>query len=183
MFMPISHPWLAPRSPRIAGTEGGTQTREERSPSWCAQQVAVALDDRWWRSDRGSRMLLKASELATPRSRGVLCRAWVRRQSATTVEREPGGGRPPQAPPPPRPPPRRVGGVGPPPEPGPGPCRAGVVHAPAACLVCPDEVVRARAIDGTRCEYRNRQSDGHAQYVETVAAIVHIFLNRRMPCH
>ena len=38
MFMPISHPWLAPRSPRIAGTEGGTQTREERSPSWCAQQ-------------------------------------------------------------------------------------------------------------------------------------------------
>jgi hypothetical protein len=167
MFMPISHPWLAPRSPRIAGTEGGTQTREERSPSWCAQQVAVALDDRWWRSDRGSRMLLKASELATPRSRGVLCRAWVRRQSATTVEREPGRERPPL----------------PPPGPGPGPCGGGVVHAPAACLVCPDEVVRARAIDGTRCEYRNRQSDGHAQYVETVAAIVHIFLNRRMPCH
>ena len=53
MFMPISHPWLAPRSPRIAGTEGGTQTREERSPSWCAQQVAVALDDRRWRSERG----------------------------------------------------------------------------------------------------------------------------------
>ena len=167
MFMPISHPWLAPRSPRIAGTEGGTQTREERSPSWCAQQVAVALDDRRWRSDRGSRMSLKASELVTPISRGVLCRACVRRQSATTVEREPGRERPPL----------------PPPEPGPEPFRAGVVHAPAACFVCPDEVVRARAIDGTRCEYRNRQSDGHAQHVETVAAIVHIFLNRRMPCH
>ena len=167
MFMPISHPWLAPRSPRIAGTEGGTQTREERSPSWCAQQGPVALDDGTWRSERVSRMLLKASELVTPRSRGVFCRALVRRESATTVEREPGRERPPL----------------PPPEPGPGPCRAGVVHAPAACLVCPDEVVRARAIDGTRCEYRNRQSDGHAQYVETVAAIVHIFLNRRMPCH
>ena len=76
MFMPISHPWLAPRSPRIAGTEGGTQTREERSPSWCAQQGPVALDDGRWRSERVSRMLLKASELVTPRSRGVLCRAW-----------------------------------------------------------------------------------------------------------
>ena len=167
MFMPISHPWLAPRSPRIAGTEGGTQTREQRSPSRCAQQVAVALDDRRWWSDSGSRMLLKASELVTPISRGVLCRACVRRQSATTVEREPGRERPPL----------------PPPEPGPGPCRAGVVHAPAACLVCPDEVVRARAIDGTRCKYRNRQFDGHAQYVDTVAAVVHIFLNWRMPCH
>jgi hypothetical protein len=58
--------------------------------------------------------------------------------------------------------------------------RAWVAHAPAACLVCPDEVVRARAIDGTRCEYRNRQSDGHAQHVETVAAVVHIFPNRRV---
>lgn len=94
MFMPISHPWLAPRSLRIAGMEGGTQTREERSPSWCAQQGPVALDDGKWRSERVSRMLLKASEMVTPRSRGVLCRAWVRRQSATTVEREPGRERP-----------------------------------------------------------------------------------------
>ena len=70
-----------------------------------------------------------------------------------------------------------------PPDPVPGPSTMGVAHAPAACLVCPDEVVRARAIDGTRCESRNRHSDGHAQHVETVAAIVHIFLNRRMPCH
>ena len=52
MSMPISHPWSAPRSPRIAGTEGGTQTREERSPSWSAQQGPVALDDRRLRSDR-----------------------------------------------------------------------------------------------------------------------------------
>ena len=167
MFMPISHPWLAPPSPGIAGTEGGTQTREERSPSWCAHEGPALMDDRGWWRESLSRKLLRAGGLLTPRSRGVLCRAWVRRQSATTVEREPGRERPPL----------------PPPEPGPGPCRAGVVHAPAACLVCPDEVVRARGIDGPRCEYRNRQSDGHAQYVETVAAIVHIFLNRRMPCH
>jgi hypothetical protein len=167
MFMPISHPWLAPRSPRIAGTEGGTQTREERSPSWCAQQVAVALDDRWWRSDRGSRMLLKASELATPRSRGVLCRAWVRRQSATTVEREPGRERPPL----------------PPPEPGPEPCREGVVHAPAACLIRPDKQVLARVVNTTPCRSRNWQPARRAPRLEMVICRRIFFLNRRDSCH
>ena len=159
MFMPISHPWLAPRSPRIAGTEGGTQTREERSPSWCAQQVAVALDDRRWRSERVSRMLLKGSELVTPRSRGVLCRACVRRQSATIVKREPGRERPPL----------------PPPEPGPEPCRAGVVHAPAACLVCPDRRVRARAVDTTRCSFATGSPIRRALRVENGAATVATF--------
>jgi len=167
MSMPISHPWLAPLSLHIVRRKGGTQTREERSPSWCAQQGPVALDDGTWRSDRVSRMLLKASELVTPRSRGVLCRAWLCDEARTAAKRQSGRERP------------RL----PPPGPGPGPSTMGVAHAPAACLVCPDEVVRARAIDGTRCEYRNRHSDGHAQHVETVAAIVHIFLNRRMPCH
>jgi len=166
MFMPISHPWLAPLSPRIAGTEGGTQTREERSPSWGLGEAREQRGARGVCETEMFRRLLWGRKLRTRNSRGVLCRAWVRRQSATAVEREPGRERPPL----------------PPPEPGPEPFREGVVHAPAACLVCPDEVVRARAIDGTRCEYRNRQSDGHAQYVETVAAIVHIFLNRRLPC-
>lgn len=138
MSMPISHPWLAPRSPRIAGTDGGTQTREERSPSWCTQPGPVALTDRTWRSDPVSRMLLNASELLAPKSRGVLCRASLRRQSASTEERQPGRERPPL----------------PPPGPGPGPCREGVAHAPAACLVCPDKLVRAHVVDTTRCMVR-----------------------------
>lgn len=167
MFMPISHPWLAPRSPRIAGTEGGTQTREERSPSWCAQQVAVALDDGRWRSERVSRMLLKASELVTPRSRGVLCRAWVRRQSATTVEREPGRERPPL----------------PPPEPGPGPCRAGVVHAPAACLIRPDRRDRAHVVDTTPCMVSKRAAHSSRTAPREGCPPSQTFPDRRASCH
>ena len=167
MFMPISHPWLAPRSPRIAGTEGGTQTREERSPSWCAQQAPVALDDGTWRSERVSRMLLKASELATPRSRGVLCRAWVRRQSATTVEREPGRERPPL----------------PPPEPGPEPCRAGVVHAPAACLIRPDRRDRAHVVDRTRCMVSKRAARSSRTAPREGCLPSHKFPDRRSSCH
>jgi|SRR5687768_8953294 hypothetical protein len=167
MFMPISHPWLAPRSPRIAGTEGGTQTREERSPSWCAQQGPVALADRRWRPAPVSRMLLKASELLTPRSRGVLCRAWVRRQLATTVERQRGRERPPL----------------PPPEPGPEPCREGVVHAPAACLIRPDKQVLARVVNTTPCRSRNRQPARRAPRLEMVICRRLFFLNRRVSCH
>ena len=123
MFMPISHPWLAPRSPRIAGTEGGPQTREERSPSWCADEAPALIDDggRWRESV--PRKLLRAGSLLTPRSRGVLCRACVRRQSATTVNREPGRERPPL----------------PPPEPGPGPRSVRVAHARDGCRRRPAE--------------------------------------------
>ncbi len=135
MCMPISRPWLAPLSARIVRTEGGTQTREECSPSCCAQQGFVALADRGWRSDLVFRMSLKVSELSAPRSRGVLCRACVRRQSAMTSERQPGRERPPL----------------PPPEPGPEPCREGVVHAPAAYLIRPDKRDRALVVETTQC--------------------------------
>ena len=167
MFMPISHPWLAPRSPRIAGTEGGTQTREERSPSWCAQQGPVPLADRRWRPAPVSRMLLKASELLTPRSRGVLCRAWVRRQLATTVERQRGRERPPL----------------PPPEPGPGPCRAGVVHAPAACLVRPDKRDRALVLDTTRCMVAQRVAHSSRTASRDGYPPLQLLSDRRARCH
>ena len=167
MFMPISHPWLARRSLRIGRWEGGTQTREERSPSWCAQQGPVALDDGTWRSERVSRMLLKASELGTPRSRGVLCRAWVRRQSATTVEREPGRERPPL----------------PPPEPGPEPFREGVVHAPAACLIRPDRRDRAHVVDTTQCMVSKRAARSSRTAPREGCPPLHKFPDRRASCH
>jgi hypothetical protein len=167
MSMPTSHPWLAPHSLRIGRREGGTQTREERSPSWCADEGIALMDDRGWWLESVMRKLLTAGRLLTPRSRGVLCRAWVRDQPSTTVDGQPGRERPPL----------------PPPGPGPEPSTTGVAHAPAACLVCPDEVVRARAIDMTCRVSWNSQSDGRALHVETVAAVVHVFLNRRVPCH
>ena len=106
MSMPISHPWLARRSDRPKG--GGTQTREERSPSWCADEGSALMDERGWRRDSLSRKLLGASGLLAARSRGVLCRAWVRDEPATTVNGQPGRERPPL--PPPDPVPGLVGG-------------------------------------------------------------------------
>src|ERR687891_1767723 len=101
MSMPISHPWLAPHSLGIGRREGGTQTREERSPAWCAGEGPAVMDDRGWWLESVPRKLLRAGRLLTPRSRGVLCRAWVRDQPATTVDGQPG--REPPPPPPPRP--------------------------------------------------------------------------------
>src|SRR3954453_7339064 len=121
MCMLISHLWLALRSARIVRMEGGTQTREECSPSGCVRQGVLALAGRGWRSDLVSRMLLKPSELLTARSRGDLGRAGVPRRSPTPQERRPGRHLPPL----------------PPPERGPEPCREGVVHAPAAYLIRP----------------------------------------------
>ena len=66
MSMPISHPWLAPRSLRIGRREGGTQTREERSPSWCADEGSALMDERGWWRDSLSRKLLGASGLLAP---------------------------------------------------------------------------------------------------------------------
>ena len=166
MSMPIFHPWLARRNSEIPRTEGGRRGREEWSPSWGLGEAAERREGRGIWEREMFRTLLWAKKLRTRNSRGVLCRAWLCDEARTAAKRQSGRERP------------RL----PPPGPGPGPSTMGVAHAPAACLVCPDEVVRARAIDGTRCEYRNRHSDGHAQHVETVAAIVHIFLNRRMPC-
>src|SRR5690349_19819358 len=135
MSMLISRPWLARRSLRIGRREGGTQTREERSPSWCAHEGLALMYDRGrWRAVL-PRKLLRASELFTPRSRGVFCRAWVLDQRGTTVDGQPGRERPPL----------------PPPGPGPGPCPEGVAHAPAACLVRPDKQDRALGVDRTRC--------------------------------
>ena len=78
MSMPISHPWLAPRSPRIARNGGGnTDVGRSVPPPGARGEVAVSARRRQVAMrERVSRMLLKASELRTPRSRGVLCRAW-----------------------------------------------------------------------------------------------------------
>ena len=68
------------RSPR---TEGGPQTREERSPSWCLSEVAVsARRPHVGESERVSRMLLRASELRDAEIRAAFCAA---RGCATSV--------------------------------------------------------------------------------------------------
>jgi hypothetical protein len=167
MSMPISHPWSARRNSPVSRKVGGTQTREQCSPSWCRAPSAEARKDHGGCASELSRRWLPLNGLRRLNSRGGLCRACMRCGAASRLEPQPGRERPPL----------------PPPGPGPEPVLTGVAHAPAACLVCPDEVVRARAIDKTRRESRNRQSDGRAQHVETVAAIVHIFLNRRALCH
>src|SRR5689334_930592 len=130
MFMPISHPWLARPSLRFGRRRGGTQTREQRSPSWCAARAAALALLRDRLRQRRPSICLSASELQPLISRGVFCRACVQRQPGTTVERGPGRERPPL----------------PPPEGGPEPCREGVAHAPAACLVHPDRRDRALAV-------------------------------------
>src|SRR6266540_5944544 len=152
--MPTFHPWLARRSWEIPRREGGPQDREEWSPSWVLGEARERRDATGVRERAMLRTLLWAKKLLPRNSRGVLCRACMCDEARRAAKWQPGRERPPLAPP----------------GPGPGPSTTGVAHAPAACLVCPDEVVRARAIFGARGEYRNTQSDGHAQHVETVAA-------------
>ena len=167
MSMPISHPWLAPRNLRINRREGGTQTREERSPSWCADEGPALMDDRGWWRESVPRKLLRAGGLLTPISRGVLCRAWVRDQPATTVGGQPGRERPPL----------------PPPEPGPGPCRAGVVHAPAACLIRPDRRYRAQVINTTRYMVSKRAAHSSRTAPRDGCPTSQTFPDRRASCH
>ena len=102
--VPLGPPPDVPRcvgadSLQIVRREGGTQTREERSPSWCADEGFDLMDERGWLPESLSRKLLGASGLLAQRSRGVLCRAWVRDQPATTVNGQPGRERPPLPPP------------------------------------------------------------------------------------
>jgi len=167
MSMPISHPWLAPRSLRIARTEGGTQTREECSPSLDLLMATVAAGT----SDASTAdvccRLLIMRQLRTHKPRGVLCRASDYGESANTVVRQPGRERPPL----------------PPPEPGPEPCSKGVAHAPAACLVRPDEWAFAHVVDTTRCRTHSRPPARRAQRLEAVTTVALTFLNGRAPCH
>jgi hypothetical protein len=167
MSMPISHPWLARRRPVSARRVGGQRIREQLSPSWGLRGWSDVRESRRGPATELSRRWLLVNRLRTLNSRGGLCRACVRGGGATTVMQQPGRERPPL----------------PPPGPGPEGVLTGVAHAPAACPVCPDKVVRARTIQKTHREFRNRQSDGNAKHVETVAAVVHVFLNRRVPCH
>src|SRR5262245_4634331 len=144
MSMLISHPWLARLSSAIAPKEGGQQVREQLSPSWLR---TLAGDGRQARTVRAGGLLRGALSLKQLRpwcSRGVFCRACVRRGGPSAVKWQPGRERPPL----------------PPPGPGPGPILTGVAHAPAACLVCPDQVVRERTIHTTRCESSSSQPHG-----------------------
>jgi hypothetical protein len=166
MSMPTSHPWLAPHSLRIGRREGGTQTREERSPSWCADEGIALMDDRGWWLESVMRKLLTAGRLLTPRSRGVLCRAWVRDQPSTTVDGQPGRERPPL----------------PPPGPGPGPCREGVAHAPASCLVRPDKRDRALVVDTTRCLVMQRVARRSRTARRDGCPQSQLLPDRRTPC-
>ena len=167
MSMPISHPWLAPRSLRIGRREGGTQPREERSPSWCADEGSALMEERGWWRDSLSRKLLVASGLLAPRPRGVLCRAWVRDEPATTVNGQPGRERPPL----------------PPPRPGPGPRREGVAHAPAACLVRPDKRDRALVVDTTQCLVAQRDARSSRTAPRDGSPPLQLLPDRRVLCH
>ena len=167
MSMPISHPWLARRSSANARREGGQQVREQLSPSWLRAQAGDRCHAGTVCASGLPRRVLSLKELRPWNSRGVFCRACANGAGPSAAKWQPGRERPPL----------------PPSGPGPEPVVTGVAHAPAACLVCPDEVVRARAIHKTGREFPNRQSDGHVQHVEIVAAVVHVFLNRRVPCH
>lgn len=167
MSTPISHPWLARRNSANARKEGEQQVREQLSPSWLRAQAADSCQARTVGASGLSPRLLSLKELWPCNSRGVFCRACVGGGGSSAAKWQSGRERPPL----------------PPPGPGPGPVLTGVAHAPAACLACPDEVVRARTIHKTRREARNSHSDGRAQRLETVTAVVHVFLNRRVPCH
>jgi len=167
MSMPISHPLLAPRNLRIGRREGGTQTREERSPSWCGDEGHALMNDRGWWRERVPRKLLRAGRLLTPESRGVSCRAWVRDQPATTVGEQPGRERPPL----------------PPPGPGPGPYREGVAHAPAACLVRPDKRDRALVVDRTRCMVAQRVARWSRTASRDAYPPLQLLSDRRARCH
>jgi len=167
MSMPISHPWLAPHSLQIVRREGGTQTGEERSPFWCPDEGSALMDERGWRRGSVSRKLLGASGLLAARSRGVLCRAWVRDEPATTVNGQPGRERPPL----------------PPPGPGPGPCREGVAHAPAACLVRPDKRDRALVVDRTRCMVAQRVARWSRTASRDAYPPLQLLSDRRARCH
>ena len=167
MSMPISHPWLAPRNRRINRREGGTQTREERSPTWCAEEGPALMDDCGWWRESVPRKLLRPGGLLTPRSRGVLCRAWVRDERATTVDGQPGRERPPL----------------PPPGPGPGPCREGVAHAPAACLVRPDKRDRALVVKRTRCMVAQRVARWSRTASRDAYPPLQLLSDRRARCH
>jgi hypothetical protein len=133
MSMPISHPWLARRRSVIARSVGGQHVREQLSPSWDPRGWTDVRESRRGPASELSRRWLLVNRLRTLNSRGGLCRACVRAEGATVVEQQPGRERPPL----------------PPPGPRPGPVMTGVAHAPAACLVCPDRVVRARTIQKT----------------------------------
>lgn len=151
---------------------GGTQTREECSPSWGLEQSSDARKDHRGYLNELSRRWLSLNGLRTTNPRGGVCRACVRGGAETTVEQQPGRERPPL----------------PPPGPGPEPSQTGVAHAPATCLVCPDEVVRivrtkwsAHAPSTRHVASPAIGSPMDSQHVETVAAVVHVFLNRRLP--
>jgi hypothetical protein len=167
MSMRISHPWLARLSLRIGQTEGGTQTRDECSPSRCPPQAAVVLSCPEELRESGSPMSLRASTLCALCSRGAFCRALVQQQPRTAAQSQPGRERPPL----------------PPPGPGPGPFNQGVAHAPAACLARPDKRDRALVVDTTRCMVTQRDArsqrtaprDGHRQS--------QLLPDRRTLCH
>ena len=167
MSMPISHPWLALRNLRIGRREGGTQTREERSPSWCADEAPALIDDGGWWRESVPRKLLRPGGLLTPRSRGVLCRACVWDEARSAGRWQPGRERPPL----------------PPPGPGPGPCREGVAHAPAACLVRPDKRDRALVVDRTRCMVAQRVARSSRTAPRDGCPPLQLLPDRRVLCH
>ena len=167
MSMSISPPWLARRNSATLREKGGPQVPDEWAPS---RLLVPALDVRgrtgqWARERR--RRWLSLKELRIANSRGVFCRACVRTESSTAAKWQSGRERPPL----------------PPPGPGPEQSLTGVAHAPAACLVCPDERVLARVVDTTLCRSCIGQPARRAQRIEAVACRCLYFLNRRTLCH
>ena len=90
----ISHPWLAQRSPADGRTEGGTQAGRS-VPLLVAPARSRSVGRRQVASRSVCPHVVEGEQLSRQETRGVFCRASVRRQSTTTVEWQPGRERPP----------------------------------------------------------------------------------------
>ncbi len=87
------------RNSRVSRKVGGTQTRQQCSPSWCLAQRWDVDKSRSGCARGLPRMSLSVNRLRTGYSRGAFCRACVRGGAATTAEQQPGRERPPLPPP------------------------------------------------------------------------------------
>ena len=125
--MPISHPWLARRELGDAANGGGDgQRRSSGPPAWGLGEAGERRgDERYARHETCGPGVVGEASCGDGESRGVFCRARGGMTAGRSEIGEPGRERPPCSP-----------------LSDPLPARSeGVAHAPAACLVCPDEVV------------------------------------------
>jgi hypothetical protein len=146
---------------------GGRQGREELSPSWVPGGADERPEPMAVCGSEMSRKSLWVAGLLTQNSRGVLCRACVCDEGPSAAKWQPGRERPPL----------------PPPGHGPEPFRQGVAHAPAACLVCPDERDRAVVVDTTPSMVDQRDARSSRTEPRDGCPPSQLSPDRRVLCH